>query len=364
MTDTLPGEGLDGLADSDAFAQAMRATRLPMLIADARAPDSPIIFANDAFLDLTGYGRDEIMGRNCRFLQGPDTDPVAIQQLHEAVQGRRDTVVEALNYRKDGSTFWNTIYLSPVWGQDGRVAYFFGAQVDVTEKKQAELALRQSHIALESAMAERTAELRHALAQKTALLHEVDHRVKNNLQLIASLLLMQIRREADPAVKRALSGMQERINAIATVHRRLFQSEDVAMFDFAAFVHDLADDALGAADRPDIKISLEAQPARVPAALAAPLALVVNELLLNALNHGFPAGHGGMITLAVTRGRRGLRIEVADNGVGMGRSSVGQAGLGLTIVDLLSQQLRADVTRNEAGPGVRTVLELPLEGVS
>ncbi len=153
MTDTLPKTDPGQIADPDVFAQAMRASRLPMIIADARAPDSPIVFANDAFLDLTGYSREEVIGRDCRFLQGPATDPLAVQRLHEALEGQHDTVIELLNYRNDGATFWNTIYLSPVRSGDGRVAYFFGAQVDVTEKKHAELSLMQSHLDLESAVA-------------------------------------------------------------------------------------------------------------------------------------------------------------------------------------------------------------------
>lgn len=212
---------------------------------------------------------------------------------------------------------------------------------------------------------DQTAQLRHALEQKTALLHEVDHRVKNNLQLIASLLLLQTRRVRDPAVKQALQSVLERINAVATVHRRLFQSQDVAAFDVAAFVRDLADDALGAANRPDIRIALDAQAAQAPANIATPVALVINELLLNALCHAFPPGRGGLITLKITGNRHSLRIEVADDGVGMAKASPAAqgAGLGLTIVDLLSQQLRAEVERDWDGPGVRTVLQLPLEDV-
>ena len=226
---------------------------------------------------------------------------------------------------------------------------------------------------LEAVVAERTAELRAALAQKTALLHEVDHRVKNNLQLIASLLLLQTRRASDPAVKKALGSLLDRITAVATVHRRLFQSDDVAMFDFSAFLHDLADDALGAAGRSDIKILLDAEPARVPASLATSLALVVNELLINAITHAFPDGRGGEITIGVRRKHDILRIEIADNGVGMpcapdsspdsaGGNGAQATGFGLTIVDLLGRQLRAKIDRRDQGPGVGVTLELPLDG--
>jgi two-component sensor histidine kinase len=92
---------------------------------------------------------------------------------------------------------------------------------------------------LEQLVADRTRELTQALEQKTALLHEVDHRVKNNLQLISSLLLLQNRRVSDPGVKAAMRAMLDRVNAIATVHRRLFQSDDVERFDVSAFVRDL-----------------------------------------------------------------------------------------------------------------------------
>lgn len=226
-------------------------------------------------------------------------------------------------------------------------------------------ALRQTQADLEAMVAARTAELRQTIEQKTALLHEVDHRVKNNLQLIASLMLLQTRRVKDPVVRKALGGMLERVNAVATVHRRLFQSDDVAMFDFAAFVHDLADDALGASGRADIRINLDTEQVQVPATQAAPLALVINELLINALNHGFPPGHGGEICVRVHRKHDILRIEIADNGVGMARatdSSGGdEIGFGLTIVDLLGRQLRAKLDRSDADPGVKVTLELPLE---
>lgn len=205
------------------------------------------------------------------------------------------------------------------------------------------------------------AELRAALARQSALVREIDHRVKNNLQLITSLLLLQSRRARDPAVKAALSGTLERINAVAAVHRRLFQSEDASRFDVSGFVRELAEDVLGAADRGDLRVSLTASEAFAPASMAAPLALVINELLLNALNHGFPNGRGGIVSVTIERTEGLLRIEVADDGVGMPDTAHGGDGLGLTVVDLLSQQLHADIERHSSDAGVRTILTLPLD---
>ena len=96
------------------FFAAVETTRMPMLITDPNQPDNPIIFANHAFLELTGYDPDAIVGTNCRFLQGPETNRETVAQVRTAIEERRDISVEIINYRKDGSTFWNALFISPV----------------------------------------------------------------------------------------------------------------------------------------------------------------------------------------------------------------------------------------------------------
>ena len=214
---------------------------------------------------------------------------------------------------------------------------------------------------LEAIIEARTRQLTEALEQKTALLHEVDHRVKNNLQLISSLLLLQNRRVTDPALKASLKGMLGRVNAIATVHRRLFQSEDVERFDVSAFIRDMVADLMGSAGRDDVRIELDLERVDIPAAKAAPLALVVNELLTNALRHGFPEGRGGRIFVGVRRENGEFRIEIADDGVGLDKDTR-PTGFGLTIVQLLCQQLKARHEMLDAEPGVRVVVLLPVNG--
>ena len=346
----------------DPFAAAIRATRMAMIVTDGRQRDNPIIFANNAFLALTGYQRDEVIGRNCRFLQGPDTDPEGVDAIRQAIARGEDIAVDILNYRKDGSTFWNALYLSPVRGEAGEIVYFFGSQLNISEKKRVELEHDDIRERLEAAVAARTADLTQALEQKTALLHEVDHRVKNNLQLISSLLLLQNRRVTDPAVKASLRGMLERVSAIATVHRRLFQSDDVERFDVSAFVRDLVGDMMGSARRDDITVRLDLERIDVAASKAAPLALVISELFSNALRHGFPPGSGGEIFVGITRNEGEFRIEIADTGVGVENSAT-SGGFGLTIVQLLCQQLKARSETTSAEPGTRVVVHLPVNGV-
>lgn len=130
--------------NDDIFFAAVEMTRMPMVITDPRRPDNPIVFANQAFQMMTGYSADAIIGHNCRFLQGPETDRETIRELQHAVTQRKEIAVEILNYRKNGSTFWNALFMSPVFDHNGELVYFFGSQLDVSRRRDAEDALRQS----------------------------------------------------------------------------------------------------------------------------------------------------------------------------------------------------------------------------
>ena len=352
-----PEAGID-----DPFAAAVHATRMPMIIADARAPDMPIVFANNAFLGLCGYGRDEILGRNCRFLQGPDTDPEAVRLLSDSIAAGRPATVDILNYRKDGTPFWNALQISPVHNGEGELVFFIGSQIDVTARRQAEDNLARDRDGLESAVSEKAKAAEQALAERTALLHEVDHRVKNNLQLISSLLVLQTRRTADPQTRLALQSMLSRVSAIATVHRRLFQSKDIERFDVAAFVRDLLGDI--STNHDEVRVSLDLQRVDIAASQAAPLALVVNELVDNAFKHAFDGDGGGELKVTVRRLNGHYVIEVCDDGVGPPPDGAFARGFGLTIVDLLTQQLRAQLDFQHGQPGTRAVVKLPVNAAA
>lgn len=128
----------------DIFFAAIELTRMPVLVTDPRQPDNPVVFVNRAFLAMSGYGKAEIIGRNCRFLQGPDTDRETIAALRDAIAQETEISVEVLNYRKDGSSFWNALFVSPVFTPEGELVYFFSSQLDVSRRRDAEDALTQA----------------------------------------------------------------------------------------------------------------------------------------------------------------------------------------------------------------------------
>lgn len=101
------------------------------VISNPRLPDNPIVECNEAFIALTGYTRDEIVGRNCRFLSGPDTEPWLSETIRAGVRERRPVLVEILNYRKDGTPFRNAVMVAPIFGVDGELDYFLGSQMAV-----------------------------------------------------------------------------------------------------------------------------------------------------------------------------------------------------------------------------------------
>nr|AML78853.1 putative LOV domain-containing protein [Oresitrophe rupifraga] len=103
------------------------------VITDPRLPDNPIIFASDSFLELTEYSREEILGRNCRFLQGPETDPATVKKIRNAIDNQTDVTVQLINYTKSGKKFWNLFHLQPMRDQKGEVQYFIGVQLDGSE---------------------------------------------------------------------------------------------------------------------------------------------------------------------------------------------------------------------------------------
>jgi hypothetical protein len=133
--------------EEEALAQSIRLSPIATVLSNPRLPDNPIVAANAAFCALTGYSEGEIVGRNCRFLAGPDTEPWLTERIRQSLRDLRPSLTELLNYRKDGTAFRNAVLIAPLFGEDGEVAWFLGSQVEVESGSAAPLALRQRRAA-------------------------------------------------------------------------------------------------------------------------------------------------------------------------------------------------------------------------
>ncbi len=144
--------GMDG---TDPFVAAVRATRMPMVITNPRQADNPMVFVNDAFCRLTGYERPELLGRNCRFLQGPETNPDTVRCIREAVAQVQPLDIDILNRRKNGEPFWNRLHMAPVFDAQSRLAYFFASQVNVSSEHERLVGLQSNNAALLAELTDR-----------------------------------------------------------------------------------------------------------------------------------------------------------------------------------------------------------------
>ncbi|HBL14006.1 MAG TPA: PAS domain-containing protein [Cyanobacteria bacterium UBA11162] len=132
------------------YERALAAASCGIIITDARQPHHPIIYCNPAFEKITGYSRKEVIGRNCRFLQGLDTDPKTIEQIRQSLEAEKEVSVVIKNYRKDGTSFWNKLTISPIRDTTGCLTHFVGVQTDITPRQQTQEELQRSNALLKA----------------------------------------------------------------------------------------------------------------------------------------------------------------------------------------------------------------------
>ncbi|MET3713167.1 PAS domain S-box-containing protein [Sphingomonas trueperi] len=277
--------GTPGLGDrSTVFFAALQMTRMPMTLTDPNQPDNPIVFANKAFLDLTGYEEHEILGRNCRFLQGVETDRDAVAELRAAIDAKEAIALELINYRRDGSSFWNAVFIAPVLGPDGELLYFFASQLDVTRRRESEQSFRQ-------------AQKMEAIGQLTAgLAHDFNNLlqvVSGNIDIVASQVEDdRHQRLLNNAARAADRGSKLTRQLLAFARKTRLEPKTVDMNQLIHDFGDLLDNTVGAQIR--LVTTLER---RLPAVQIDPthLEMAILNVLLNARD-AMPKG--GTVTIA------------------------------------------------------------------
>ncbi len=247
---------------------------------------------------------------------------------------------------------------TPFRNSSGQVSGLVSVSVEVTELKLRATALAKLNTELNCALA--ACDL--ALQQRDALLREVYHRVKNNLQIIDGFIVMQARQMEEPGAKTALLGLRNRIHALALVHHQLMHSKNLKTFDIAPFLKELASNIVDGGAKDGIKLSVSAIPLEVDLDFAIPMGLLVAELVTNSIKHAFPDGKG-TITVSLECAAGGeIALIVSDDGqgrtAGNAMSGLSRSGLGTSIINGLVSQLDGEQIMEDS-IGTRTEIRVP-----
>jgi len=180
------------------FDRAIESSTCAITIADATKPNLPLIYVNDAFERITGYSREDALGKNCRFLQGDDRDQASIKRIRQSIQAARPCTVVIRNYRKDGSLFWNELRLAPVFDEKKKLTNYIGIQTDITDRVLVEKELRRHKNQLEDLVAERTK----SLEEKNIALKEVLSQVQVEKKAIQDQIVSNVDRLILPILQK------------------------------------------------------------------------------------------------------------------------------------------------------------------
>ena len=318
-----------------------------------------IEYVNPKFEEVTGYSFDELLGRNPRVLQSGLTSQSTYGDLWKTLHSGQVWRGEFTNRKKNGELFIEQATLAPVTGPEGTITHYVGLKEDITHEKQRQRVLQELMQAQKA-----------TLDEKTALLNEVHHRVKNNLQVITSLLRLEEGRAPQPTTRSVLRDMQGRIRSMALVHETLYRTGTFAAVDLHSYLQQVASNAFRAQvqQHSGIELVLALQPVKVGIDQATPCGLLVNELVSNALKHAFAAGQAGAITITLARqdaddatAPAPWSLCVADNGHGLPTDFAErrQQSLGLQLVSDLARQLKGELhIRSENGASFTLVFAM------
>ena len=318
------------------FRQAMEQTRMAMIITDPLVRDNPIVFVNQAFETMTGYPRDEIIGRNCRFLQGRETRQQDIDRIRRFLDAREVGVVQILNYRKDGTHFWNSLHVGPIFDEQGRLTHFFGSQWDVTE----------------------LVEGRERDVLHRSVRNELLHRTNNLFGVIGALVRLTARSETD--VDAFASKITSRVDALARAHRVSIGDEDAGT---ATDLHAMAE-AIMRPYRLDEPWRFELGGPVVPLSpeMITPLGLSLHELATNAMKYGALGAEAGKVSIEwETRDDRLQLVWTEADGPLLDPRQDGRSqGTGSRLVNDVIRGLGGRVDMDWRETGLRVAIDLPL----
>lgn len=321
---------------------ALERVPFSLVLTNPNIEDNPIVFVNQAFSRLTGYSAEGAVGRNCRFLQGPQTDPAAIEAIRAALARQEDFNVEVLNYKADGTPFLNRIHISPLFDEDGALQFFIGLQRAAGTKAAPDLVSDSIDEAL----------------------REIHHRVKNHLSMVVGMIRMQARSDSTNSVANYAT-LARRIETLQFLYHEMTTGGTSAVSDrdisLGAYVSRICSAIAYLDGRESVRLNLDLANVHAPIDTAAQVGLVVSELLTNAYQHAFGAQAEGLIEVRLMALSKGtIRLQVSDDGEGLGDRHWPDGGnLGGRIVRSLLTGLGATIEVGGASVGSTFTVDIP-----
>lgn len=334
-------EQKDAEAEVDSFRQdlgpfvvAADTTRMAMVFTDAKETDNPIIFANDAFLELSGYSRDEVLGQSFNFLMARGTDPETLERIETAFAGNGVKGSEISYRRKDGSQFWSAIHICPVRDENDVVVQNFASFIDLTDHKQEQ-------------------------AQSRMLINELNHRVKNTLATVQSIVWQALRNSSDPELIR--ESIESRLFALSRSHDLLTLEnwEGAGLLDLVK----AALEPFGVANGRSEHFVITGSNIRVRPKVALALGIAFHELATNAVKYGAFSNKAGSVLISWTiepspQGNRFLvRWQEKDGPIVTPPS---RKGFGSRVIERgLAHELEGEVDLDYRADGVVCTINFP-----
>ncbi|WP_229125069.1 hybrid sensor histidine kinase/response regulator [Halapricum desulfuricans] len=329
--------------------QAIDKAHIPLTMTDPAKDDNPMVYINEAFTDLTGYSEAELLGENCRLLQGPDSDPETVADLRAAIDNEEQTTVELRNYRKDGTMFWSQITVTPVYDTDGDLIRWLGTQRDITERKE-----REQHLQV----LERV--LRHNIRNDIHVIRGFAEAIQDATSGTIATHAESIRTKSDQLVDTA--------NKQRMITEVLLERPVQDTFEINDLLQHVTQSV--AEDYPDATIHVHC-PEDITVVASSRIGQAVEELLVNAIQHNDTASP--VVKTTVSRDDEHVSLDIADNGpaipdmeqqVGTRGEKVDPlyhgSGLGLWLVYWIVTRSDGTVVFEENDPsGNRVKIELP-----
>lgn len=286
---------IEQLLEDDKSFEGFSRAQVAMVVTNPQLEDNPIVYVNQAFTRSTGYARSATIGRNCRFLQGPDTNKADVDRLRAGIDAEESVTVDILNYRANGDPFMNRLIVAPVHDDAGQTQYFVGVQKELRQNEQ-------------SSQAE----------EINAQLIEIQNRVASDLSMIIGMIRQQ---SGTTSVPEDFAALSRRIETLQLLYEEMKLSDRQSNRDtiqMGSYLSRLAAAIAHIEGRSGIRLSLQIEPLEVPIESATRVGLVMSELLTNAFQHAFERIDMGLVEVRMSQlSAGGLRLIVADDGVGI-----------------------------------------------